>query len=116
MRRMVWAGLAVGMSVALCGCSLSGDHSGAIAQDLKSSANLKSLLERNYGGTDNVTDAHCTRSGSSQSYSCTVDYSVSGASDPRLNGSYQLPASATCDSSGNCRWQTQSLLLARNTG
>jgi uncharacterized protein YjbI with pentapeptide repeats len=115
-RRMALAVLAAA-SVAMGGCSLTNsDHSGAIAQNLKTSSKVKSLIQQTYGGTANVTSAHCTRSGSSQNYACTVDYTVSGANDPRVNGSYALPASATCNSSANCQWQTEAVVLAKRIG
>ena len=93
------------------------DQSQSIASDMMSSSKLESFLLQGYQGSSiQVTNAQCVESGSTQNYSCLASYSVSGASDPTQDGSYQIGASATCDNSGNCQWKTDALGTANKQG
>ncbi|MBV9195564.1 MAG: hypothetical protein JO168_15580 [Solirubrobacterales bacterium] len=95
----------------------SQDQSQSIASDMKSSSRLQSFLQRGYDGSSiTVGNAQCVESGSTQNYSCIASYTVSGASDPTQDGSYQIGANATCDNTGNCQWQTDALGSASRTG
>ena len=83
------------------------DQSPSIAAEMRSSSKLQSFLQQGYPGvTIDVTNAECVESGSTQNYSCIDSYTVSGASDPTEDGSYQIGATATCDNSGNCQGLT----------
>lgn len=56
-----------------------------------------------------MTTVKCVESGGTQNYSCIDSYTVSSANGPSEDGAYQIGATATCDDSGNCQWQTDAL-------
>jgi len=86
------------------------DQSQSIQQYMQSSSTLHNFLQQGYSGSSvNVRNVQCIEHGTNQTYSCTVSYTVSGASDAADNGSYQIGANANCDTSGNCQWQTDPL-------
>lgn len=66
----------------------------------------RSFIQNGYpGATVQVTGAQCVEAGTTQHYQCTVDYAISGASDPSQDGSYTLGATGSCDNAGTCQTQ-----------
>jgi hypothetical protein len=86
----------------------SRDHSNALESSIKKSG--QEQLQKEYqtqipGATVAIDKVHCVEKGSTQTYDCLVDFTVTDPSSGRSQKFFQDVA-GSCDSSDSCLWHT----------
>lgn len=109
-RKVFWIPVTIVVVLIIIGAIVGtgSNHSNALEKAIKNDGQqqLQAAASQQFpGATVDITNVHCVEQGSSQTYDCLVDFTLSDASTGQSQ-SYFQDVNGSCDSNDQCLWHT----------